>query len=241
MSALYGADLAFVQAAAFGKLAAGAAPEILRRLTAARCEVRTVLDVGCGAGVLTRALLDAGLNVHAIDPSAELLEYARRIAPTARYLNASAFEVDLPACQAIVALGESLTYHDAAVDAHALLRDFFMRCAHVLPPGGILMFDLIETGLPSLTARTFRAADDWALLVDTTEFVASNTLTRDIEVFRREGDLYRRSRETHQVWLFDTAEISALLNAAGFSVETAQSYGAQPLAPRRRAFFATRR
>jgi len=241
MAALYGSDLAFVQAAAFGELAAGAAPEVLRRLTAATCKVRSVVDIGCGAGVLTRALIEADLEVLAVDPSPELLVYARRAAPAARFLNVSAYDLELPQCQGILALGESLSYHDAAVDAPALLRDFFICCAQALPRGGVLMFDLIETGLPSLTARTFRVAEDWALLVDTTEAAASSMLTRDIEVFRRAGDLFRRSREMHHVRLFDAGTISALLEAAGFDVETSRSYGEQQLAPRRRAFFASRR
>jgi hypothetical protein len=48
--ALYGDDLAAIQAVAFGGLAAGAAPAILDLLRARPIPVRRVVDVGCGAG-----------------------------------------------------------------------------------------------------------------------------------------------------------------------------------------------
>jgi hypothetical protein len=51
----YQEDLAYIQSVGFGDLARGAAPEILRRLRAAHCPVRRIVDVGCGAGPLARA------------------------------------------------------------------------------------------------------------------------------------------------------------------------------------------
>src|SRR5215469_15747135 len=48
MQSLYQCDLAYVQAAAFGTLAQGAATEIIRRLQLSTAPVRKVLDVGCG-------------------------------------------------------------------------------------------------------------------------------------------------------------------------------------------------
>jgi len=74
MQSLYQCDLPYVQAAAFGTLAQGTATEIVRRLRNSSVQVRRVMDVGCGAGVLTKALTDAGFEVTGIDSSAELLE-----------------------------------------------------------------------------------------------------------------------------------------------------------------------
>jgi hypothetical protein len=53
MEPLYKQDLAYIQAAAFGRLAQGAAPEIIRLLKCAPGQIRRVVDVGCGAGPLS--------------------------------------------------------------------------------------------------------------------------------------------------------------------------------------------
>jgi SAM-dependent methyltransferase len=236
----YQQDLAYIQSIAFGAFARGAAPEIVRRLKTATIPVRHVLEVGCGAGPLTAALTDAGFDVTAIEPSADLIAIARSAAPTAHFIRGSVYDVPLPPLDAIVALGEPLTYHDNPDDADRLLDDFFDRAAATLPAGGQLIFDMIETGEPSLAARGWRSGEDWALLFDISEDTASKTLVRNIEVFRRIGDLYRRSREVHRVRLFDTASLRAQLESRGFLVETAASYGTQELLPRRTAFFAVK-
>jgi len=61
-----------------------------------------------------------------------------------------------------------------------------------------------------------------------------------VEVFRRVGDAYRRSHEVHRVRLFDVSILRNQLASNGFVTEMLQSYGVQPLPPRRHAFFATR-
>jgi len=237
---LYQQDLAWVQSVAFGSFARGAAPEIIRRLKTAAAPVRRVLEIGCGAGPLTEALTQAGFEVTAIEPSADLIAIARAAAPAADFIHGSVYDVPLPPSDAIVALGEPLTYHDNPEDAGRLLLDFFHRAAAALPAGGPLIFDIIETGDPSLTARGWRSGDGWAILFDASEDAAAKTLVRNIEIFRQTGDACRRSREIHRVRLFDAALLRAQLESCGFRVETAASYGAQPLLPRRRAFFAVK-
>jgi SAM-dependent methyltransferase len=237
---LYQQDLAYIQAAAFGALARGAAPEVVRRLRHASIPIRRVVDVGCGAGPLTEALVAEGFETTGIDSSAELLSIAQATAPNARFINASIHDVAIPPCEAIVALGEPLTYHPEGSNAHSRISGFFQSASSVLPTGGILIFDIIETGEPSLSRRIWSSGDDWAVLVDVTEDAASQTLIRNIETFRRVGEFYRRGREVHRVQLFDTQWLCDELASRGFEVETSQEYGTQPLAPRRRAFFATR-
>jgi SAM-dependent methyltransferase len=232
---MYQQDLAYIQAAAFGGLARGAASEIVRRLRNASIPIRRVIDAGCGAGPLTEALAAAGFGATGIDSSAELLAIAQAAVPAARFINASIYDVEIPPSEAIIALGEPLTYHP-----EGRISGFFQSASAVLPPGGLLIFDIIETGEPSLSRRIWNSGDDWAVLVEITEDEASQTLTRNIETFRKVGDFYRRGREVHRVQLFDTHWLCDELAACGFEVETSQAYGTQPLAHRRRAFFATR-
>jgi hypothetical protein len=62
---------------------------------------------------------------------------------------------------------------------------------------GIVSFNLSEHNAKGTTNRdqSRKNRDDWAILVETTENQAERTLVRNIELFRRVGDLYRRSRD----------------------------------------------
>jgi SAM-dependent methyltransferase len=234
--AFYGRDLAYIQAVGFGEFARGAAPELVRRLRAASIAVSRVVEVGCGAGPLSAELVKSGYDVTGIDISASLLEIARAQVPAACFLPRSIYRQEIPACEAILAVGEPLTYH-AGSKGDELVRNFLRRAGAVLPAGGVLIFDVIEPGEPSFDGRSWKAGEDWAVLVETREDQGSHVLVREIVTFRRAGELYRRGRETHRVRLFDGDEICAWLRSAGFVVETSAAYGVYALPPRRRAFF----
>lgn len=239
---LYGADLARIQAAAFGDLARQASPELVSLLRASSVPVRRVYDVGCGAGVTTRALVLAGFETIAVEPSPHLLAIARENAPSATFVNASAYDLELRPCEAVLAIGEVLTYHAPDVDADARVRAFFRDVARALVPGGRLVFDLIDADGPVLDAKSWRSEDAWTILWETREDRAASRLTRYVETFTREADgRYRHASEAHPVKLFREADVRAWLADAGFDVHTARSYGAVPLAPRRLAYVATRR
>jgi len=70
------------------RCSAAAALEIVRLLKSAAIWISRVVDVGCSAGPLTSALVEAGLDVTGIDSSTELVSYARTAAPSARFVNA---------------------------------------------------------------------------------------------------------------------------------------------------------
>lgn len=239
MPPIYGSDLAWIHANAFGDFARRATPEIVRRLKSCAVPVRHVLEVGCGAGAMTAGLIRAGFEVTAVDSSPDLIAIARTKISRAYFVTSSIYDFGFPACDAIIALGEPLTYHSPTADADALLHDFFRRASEVLPPGGMLIFDVIETGTPSLAGRTWAGGDDWATLVETTEDMASRELIRAIDTFRQVDGFYRRAREIHNIRLFERQELTAKLEELGFAVETAQACGEEKLLPRRVAFFCT--
>src|SRR5262245_4865330 len=97
LNSLYQRDLAYIQDAGFGESARKAAPEIIRRLRTAAIPIHRVVDVGCGAGPLAQELIAAGFAVTGIDPSAELLTFARRAAPAADFIHGSVYDVSMPA------------------------------------------------------------------------------------------------------------------------------------------------
>jgi SAM-dependent methyltransferase len=239
MTAPYDDDLAFIHASGFGELAAAAVSALVPELK--QRGARRVVDVGCGAGVSTKALLEAGFETLAIEPSSALLEIARRSAPSARYQRGSAYDLALGPCDAILALGEVLTYHPPTEDAAARVRKFFAQAGRALSKNGLLVFDLIETSSDPLNARSWTAGPDWAVLSASREDVATGRLTREIQTFRDVGGgNYRRSSELHHVRLFERSSVVSWLEQAGFEVEVATAYGAFRLGPRRVAFRAFR-
>lgn len=239
MQPIYGSDLAWIHANAFTGFARRATAEIVRRLKASTVPVRHVLEVGCGAGALTAGLIKAGFEVTAVDRSPDLIAIARTKVPRAYFVTSSIYDFGFPACDAIIALGEPLTYHSPSADADALVHDFFSRASATLPAHGMLIFDVIETGTPSLAGRTWASGDDWAALVETVEDIPARQLVRTIDTFRQADQLYRRAREIHTIRLFDRPALQAQLEAIGFAVETAEAYGEEKLLPRRVAFFCT--
>src|SRR4051795_3789651 len=82
----YRADLARIHHLGFGFHADAVAPGILALLEPVRERGGLVLELGCGSGLLTRQLLDAGHRVIATDASPAMLELARRTAPDAEEL-----------------------------------------------------------------------------------------------------------------------------------------------------------
>ena len=97
---------------------------------------RSILDVGCGAGLSTRPLLHTRATVHAVDPFPEMTSWARRLAPGAHYCTAASEHLPYPnhsfdlitaagslnftrLPQALAEIARTLT-----PDGHLLLYDF---------------------------------------------------------------------------------------------------------------------
>jgi SAM-dependent methyltransferase len=235
----YAEDLAYVHHVGFGDFARNSAPGLLRLLHAARGDGGQVVDLGCGSGIWAAALLRAGFAVTGLDPSSAMLALARQVAPGARLVRASAYDFDFPACEAVTAIGEVLSYLPPGEKTAPSLPRLFRRIAGALRPGGLLVFDLIVTapGAP-MAYRTWRAGGDWSVMADVTEQPARRRLVREITTFRRVGARYRRSHEMHVVRICSRAAIEQMLRQAGFSVRVLRRYGAARLAPRRLAFCA---
>ena len=108
--AQYDPDLARIHHEGFPDIAKAAGPAIVSWLRSAGVRDGLVIDLGCGSGILARHLLAHGYDVLGIDASPAMLRLARRVAPPARFRRARAEDAALPACAAVVATGEALTY-----------------------------------------------------------------------------------------------------------------------------------
>src|SRR5690606_5664985 len=180
---MYRDDLARIHHEGFSELARGAAPALLAMLRRAGHRRGRVVDLGCGSGVWLRALARAGYEAVGVEPSPAFARLARRHAPGARIEIASAHDVALPACVAVTALGEVLSYCGPNGRAPDLPR-LFRRVAAALPRGGLFAFDLMVCAPgPPMAYRTWRAGRDWAVLVDVSEDRRRHRLVREITTF----------------------------------------------------------
>ena len=151
----YRPDLARVHHLGYGFHADACAPGILALLEPIREREGLVLELGCGSGLLTRHLIEAGHRVVATDASPAMLELAREVAVGAEAIRRLVLPDDpLPDCDAIVSVGHVLSYlpDEAAVD-RALAA-----AAAALRPGGIFATSLRSALRGGTTERGERGA-----------------------------------------------------------------------------------
>jgi SAM-dependent methyltransferase len=235
----YGPDLAHVHDAGFAGFSERAADFVVELLRRRRPAGAHVVELGCGGGQLAAALVAAGFRVTAIDHSRDFVRMARRRAPGARVVHASAFGFEIPPCDAVVALGEVLCYRGPAGTSAAARRRLYRRCAGALPEGGFLLFDVVTPALAApVVRRGFTEGADWACFAETR--ATGRSLERRIVTFRARAGSWRRAEEVHHQELLDPAEQARELRAAGFTVRRLRGYGSQPLLPGRAALLAVR-
>ena len=225
----YRPDLALVHHLGFGFHADACAPGILTLLQPVLDDGGLVLELGCGSGLLTRYLVDAGHRVLATDASPAMLELARETAPGAEEIRLLVLpDDDLPECDAVVSIGHVLSYlpDEAALD-RALLAS-----GRALRAGGVLALDLCDLrwgearrGAPNYS----RVEDEWAI-VTRFDLPSPSRFVREIATFvRRDDGSWRRDDERHENVLVDTSRVPALLSKVGVSAEIRASFGNEQL------------
>ena len=225
---MYSRDLAFVHDSAFGDFSRRVAPGILAILRAASVRSRRIVELGCGSGLLAKHLSVAGYEVLGFDVSPAMITLARRRAPRARFRVADLQSLRLPLCDAVICIGEVVTYVPGGL---RVLRRFFQHVYDALPPGGLLVFDFMHSARQrTYPARTI-GAKDWSMAVRADYNRRTRILQRRIVLTRRIGSRVARSRETHIVRIYPVREIVSTLNRIGFRVSTSRAIGDYQLLP----------
>ena len=225
----YRDDLALVHHLGFGFHADSCAPGMLGLLEGVRRRAGLVVEVGCGSGLLTAYLVDAGLRVVATDASDAMLDLTRRHVPGAAEVRRLTLPVDpIPPADAIVGVGHALNY----LDTEAQLDEALVAIATALEPGGVMAIDLcdlqwgaLRTNYPPQVWRR----DDWALITET-QVPQPSRYVRVMTTFVKQDDgSWRRSDERHDNVLIDTAKVPALLARHGVDAVVAGSFGEEEL------------
>lgn len=225
----YRDNLALVHHRGFGFHADMCAPGIVALLGPVRDRRGLVVELGCGSGLLTRHLLDAGHRVVATDASPAMLELARAGAPDADDVRQVRLPDDpIPDADAIVSVGHALNYlpDEAAIDRA------FVAIAHALRPGGLLAIDVcdLEWGAARRGVATHgRVGQDWAIITETST-PAANRFVREMTIFVKNDDgSWRRDDERHDNVLIDTTLVPGLLAEHGVEAQVRPSFGTEQL------------
>jgi SAM-dependent methyltransferase len=225
----YRRDLALVHHRGFGFHADDCAPGILALLEPVRARDGLVVELGCGSGLLTRHLIDAGHRMIATDASPAMLDLAREVAGGAEEIRRLTLPHDpIPPADAIVSVGHSLSY---LPNAEAIDRAI-VAIAHALRPGGVLAIDLCD--LEWAATRIDQpsrgwAGEDWAIV---TEFSvpSPDRYVRTMATFIREDDgSWRRDDERHDNVMVDTSLVPVLLAEHGVEAAVGTAFGDETL------------
>jgi SAM-dependent methyltransferase len=201
----------------------------LKLLEPVREQDGLVVELGCGSGLLTRYLIDAGHRVIATDASPAMLDLARETAAGAEGIRRLTLPDDpIPAADAIVSIGHALSY---LPDAGAIDRAL-VGIARALRPGGLLAIDICD--LEYADARQDVSSrgwvdENWAIV---TEFSvpAPDRFVRQMATFvKNEDGSWRRDDERHDNVMVDTGRIPALLAENDVHATVGTSFGTESL------------
>lgn len=223
----YGPDLARVHHLGYDFQADRCAPGILELLELMRGGL--VLELGCGSGLLTRHLLDAGHRVIATDGSPAMVQLARDFAPEAEDTRVLVLPDDpLPPADAVVSVGHVLNY---LPDERAIDRAL-VAAAAALRPGGLLAIDLCDIEYGTLRRDDpphSEVSEDWAL-VTRFSLPSPNRFVREMTAFvRSENGSWRRDDERHANALIEISKVPELLGRNGVAATIEPSFGDETL------------
>ena len=181
---------------------------------------RTVLDLACGTGSVTKILAEMGFSVTGVDMSEEMLTEAfmkvQDLPNPPRFICQKLQKLYVPrgVDLAVCAL-DSLDYITNPDDCAEAIR----RTYKALNPGGIFIFDVnTPEKLRAMDDQIFLDEDDDVYCVWRGEFDEdTNICTYAMDLFQRSGDVWQRSYEEHCEYAYSQQQLMTYLKAAGFT------------------------
>src|SRR4029450_7799838 len=222
-------DLASIHHLGFGFHADDCALGVLKLLEPVRGRDGLVVELGCGSGLLTRHLLDAGHRVIATDASPAMLDLARTHARDAEAIHQLVLPEDpSPEADGIVSVGHVLNYlPDLASIQRALIS-----IAGALRPGGLLAIDLCDLDYAEARLDLPPAgwvADEWALITERAGPTPDRCVRQMATVARNEDGSWRRDDERHDNVLIETEPVPQLLAEHGVEAKVGSSFASAEL------------
>jgi SAM-dependent methyltransferase len=239
----YRPDLSLVHHRGFGFHADLVGPGVLALLEPVRARNGLVLELGCGSGLLTKKLVDAGHRVLATDASIPMLDIARAELGDRdgiEFQQLTMPDDDMPEADAVVSVGHPISYLPTA-DA---IERALVEMARCLRPGGVLAIDICDYEWGDVRKDQVgngRIGDDWAVVVEWT-VPSRDRFDRNITTFLANGDgTWRRDDEFHRNILVDTSKVPELLAQHGVDAEMRYAFGDETLPQGLRAIVGTKK
>lgn len=116
----------------------------------------TCVEIGCGAGRMTRPMLETFEQVIGLDVAPAMLELAQREAPTARFIQVSGTTIPLPDGSVDAVFTTHVLQHLPGLEAVAA---YLAEAHRVLRPGGSLMaHTMLRSSQPSIARSAVHRA-----------------------------------------------------------------------------------
>lgn len=191
-----------------------------------------VLDMACGTGSLSVLFAADGAVCYGMDLSEEMLTMAAAktagMASPPVFLQGNMKNFSLPEpVDALVCMLDSFNYMTSPQEGKQAIECF----AAAVRPGGMLIFDVRPPAqLRAFDGQMFMDETEDVVCIWRTEFdEAENQCFYGMDIFIREGNLWRREREEHLEYAFPLDWIRQTLEGAGFQDVT--FYGERTFMP----------
>lgn len=198
-----------------------------------RRPVRSVAELGCGTGSLTRLLARRGYAVTAVDLSPDMLAVAdqkcRGLGVLFLCQDMSRLTLLEPA-DAIISCLDSVNY----VTRPAALKRTFQRVYRHLAPGGLFLFDVkTPLALEGAGGQTNLDEDEDIFCVWRGEYSPRRRVCGyGLDLFvRQEDGSWSRGGEYHEEYAYTLEELTGFLRDAGF--QNVRIYGDKTMRPPR--------
>lgn len=182
-------------------------------------ETHSVLETGCGSGSLTRILGAAGFDMTGVDICAEMLSEAySKGDPGILWINQDVLDLDLfGTYDAVLSF---LDFPNHITEPGNLLK-YFSLVNNYLNPNGLFIFDIntIYKFKKVLSDNVFYYdEEDYSCIWQNHFNEESKICSMDITVYRRDGELFKRSDSKNSERAYSIKEIKQTAKTSGLSV-----------------------
>ena len=179
------------------------------------------LDLACGTGSLTLELKRRGVDVFGVDGSYDMLSIAMEKAADQEldvlFLCQQMERLDLyGTIDTCVCTLDSLNH----ITDRADLQRTFDRVALFMNAGGLFVFDVntVYKHRHILADNTFVYDTDNVYCVWQNSLKENNIVNIELDIFERDGSVYRRSTERFSERAYETEELEEMLSKSGFEI-----------------------